>query len=284
MGRRFFRDRQYFHGGRARFMYELMGKYFADAEHWRFMNYGYAFEDEADALTLNEADMFERYNAQLYHIVAAQTDLTGLDVLDVGSGRGGGASYVQRYLGPATTTGMDLAESAVAFCNKVHGGIEGLRYVQGDAQAMPFEDESFDVVINVESAHCYPDKPAFLAEVMRVLRPGGSFFYTDFTAAGQPHELDLPMAGFEQCVERDVTAGIVKALTVDDVRRKQEIVENVPLGLRWLGNLWSGRPGSWIYKDFEDGRRQYLVCRADKPGGVPVGVLADVREPAELRV
>ena len=284
MARRFLKDRQYFHGGRAKFMYELMGRYFAKAEQWRFMNYGYAFANDADALALDEADLFERYNAQLYHIVAAQKDLTGLDVLDVGSGRGGGASYVHRYLGPASTTGMDLADSAVAFCNRVHRGIDGLRYVQGDAQAMPFADESFDVVINVESAHCYPDKPAFLAEVMRVLRPGGSFFYTDFTAAGQPHELDLPAAGFEGCEERDVTAGIVKALTVDDVRRKQEIVENVPMGLRWLGNLWSGRPGSWIYKDFEEGRRQYLVCRADKRGNVPSGAMVEPESAVVARV
>jgi ubiquinone/menaquinone biosynthesis C-methylase UbiE len=52
-------------------------------------------------------------------------------------------------------------------------------FVHGDAQSLPFADESFDVVINIEASHGYPDFPRFLAEVARVLRPGGRFLYAD---------------------------------------------------------------------------------------------------------
>jgi ubiquinone/menaquinone biosynthesis C-methylase UbiE len=45
--------------------------------------------------------------------------------------------------------------------------------VHGDAENLPFPQVSFDAVINVESAHCYGSIERFLAEVHRVLRPGG---------------------------------------------------------------------------------------------------------------
>lgn len=223
------------------------------------MNYGFAFEDIADSLVLDAVDHAERYNAQLYHVVAAQADLRGRDVLDVGSGRGGGASYIQRYLHPATTTGLDLAESVTAFCRRTYAGVGGLNFVSGDAMNMPFDDNSFDVVINVESAHCYDDVQRFLREAKRVLRPGGVLLCTDFTAPGRQSVFDWRAAGFGAARQTDITAGVVRALQVDDARRKQEIIDHVPFGLRWLGNLWSGRPGSWIYDDFVTGRRRYIV-------------------------
>ena len=52
--------------------------------------------------------------------------------------------------------------------------------MQGDAQNLPFPDESFDAVINVEASHIYPNFERFLGEVARVLRPGGHFLYADF--------------------------------------------------------------------------------------------------------
>lgn len=262
------RDRRYFHGSRARTAYEFLGRYYSHTDHWRFMNYGYAFADPARRIAVRPDEEAERYNAQLYHIVAAQGDLAGKRVLDVGSGRGGGASYVHRYFAPRSTTGLDLAASAVRFCRRVYAGIEGLDFRVGNATDMPFVDDSFDAVVNVESAHCYRDRPAFFAEVLRVLRPGGEFLYTDFTAPGEAPDMALGAAGFASVRQRDVTAGIVRALTQDDIRRQAAIRAHVPFGLRWLGNLWSGRPGSWIYGDFVEGRRHYLVCHARKPLGL----------------
>ena len=58
----------------------------ADDPDLRFMNYGYF--SEKLALTLNDEDEKDRYSIQLYHHVASQIDLTGLQVLEVGSGRG----------------------------------------------------------------------------------------------------------------------------------------------------------------------------------------------------
>jgi SAM-dependent methyltransferase len=80
--------------------------------------------------------------------------------------------------------------------------------VQGDAEALPFDDGSFDAVINVESSHNYPDLAKFLSEVARVLRPGGHFSHVDvFT--------DARFAEMEQC-KRDC-ADKLKWLAEEDI-------------------------------------------------------------------
>lgn len=259
-------NRKYFFGNRAKAVYEFLGRRYRDAVDWRFMNYGYAFAEPSDNIPLNAEDEPERYCAQLYHVVASQVELAGGDVLDVGSGRGGGASYIHRYLGPNSTTGMDLAESAVEFCQKVYAGIGGLSYRQGNAMALPFEDGTFDAVTNVESSHCYPDKARFFAEVLRVLKPGGSFLYTDFTDVDQPGDRLLEEAGFADLVEQDVTANIIRGLELDEARRREQIRNQVPFGFRRLTGLWAGTTDSWIYRDFLEGRRKYRVFRATKSG------------------
>jgi len=130
------------------------------------------------AVQLEPADELGRFSIQLYHQTATQVDLNGKRMLEVGSGHGGGASYIKRYLGPDSYTGVDLNPNAVALCRKVHN-VPGLDFVEGSAEDLPFPDESFDAVINIESSHTYPNFSRFLTEVARVLRPGGHFLYTD---------------------------------------------------------------------------------------------------------
>jgi ubiquinone/menaquinone biosynthesis C-methylase UbiE len=142
-----------------------------------FFNFGYE-EDPPMALPLEPSDEANRYCIQLYHVTASQVDLTGKEVLEVSCGAGGGASYIMRTLGPASYTGLDLNPVSVDLARKSHN-LPGLDFVRGDAENLPFPDESFDAVINVEASHQYPDFARFLAEVARVLRPGGHFLYTD---------------------------------------------------------------------------------------------------------
>ena len=131
------------------------------------------------ALPLAASDEPNRFCIQLYHRTATQVDLSGKRVLEVSCGHGGGASYLVRTLRPASYTGLDLNPAGVDFCRKRHK-LPGLDFVQGNAEDLPFADQSFDAVINVEASHHYPRFPRFLAEVARVLRPGGHFLYADF--------------------------------------------------------------------------------------------------------
>ncbi|KUI46685.1 hypothetical protein AU198_03745 [Mycobacterium sp. GA-1199] len=143
-----------------------------------FMNYGYETTPPL-AIPLSEADEVNRYPIQLYHTVAGQTDLTGKRVLEVGCGHGGGASYLTRTHQPASYTGLDRNRKGIEFCRRRHRMIPGLTFTEGDAEALPFPDGSFDAVINVESSHCYLHPERFFDEVARVLSPGGVFLYTD---------------------------------------------------------------------------------------------------------
>ncbi|OYX45385.1 MAG: hypothetical protein B7Z02_02150 [Rhodobacterales bacterium 32-67-9] len=276
-------ETQVFHGSRARFLYEIIGWICRDATDLRFMNYGFAFEYAADAPAVLPEDEAERYCSQLYHVVAAQADLRGRRVLDIGSGRGGGASYVHRYRGPAETVGCDFAQRAVDFCNKVHAGCPGLSFRRGDAMDLPFGAAEFDAVLNVESSHCYPDRAAFFAEVFRVLKPGGQFLYADFTPprcdpATERLRLgaDLAAAGFSDPSPRDITADILRGLDRDDDRRRHWIRVLFPFGTRRFARLWAGTRGSWIYRDFAEGRRAYLMFRSVKPA-LPGTTQEDVR-------
>lgn len=88
----------------------------------------------------------------------------GLRVLDVGCGRGETA----RFLTGQEVYGLDLAANALSeaqrFCRLV---------VQGDAQSLPFPPSSFDVALFSEAIYYVSDPMAVLAEVFRILRPGG---------------------------------------------------------------------------------------------------------------
>jgi SAM-dependent methyltransferase len=68
-----------------------------------------------------------------------------------------------------------------------------VRFHLADAERLPFDDETFDVVI-CECAFCtFPDKPTAAAEIARVLRPGGRVGITDITL--DPTRLDPQLAG-----------------------------------------------------------------------------------------
>ena len=195
------------------------------------------------------SDEPNRFPIQLYHRTATQADLSGKRVLEVGCGHGGGASYLMRTLHPASYTGLDLNPAAIAFCRKRHN-LPGLDFVQGDAENLPFPDESFDAVINVESSHGYPRFPRFLAEVARVLRPGGHFLYADFRprhdiAKWEAALADAPMRLLSQ---RVINAEVVRGMEKNSQQWLDLIGRHVPAFLHGFARDVSGVQGSRVYR------------------------------------
>jgi ubiquinone/menaquinone biosynthesis C-methylase UbiE len=96
----------------------------------------------------------------------------GLDVLDVGCGQG--MDVVEYARAGARVSGVDLTPRHVELA-RAHTAALGLdaTIVPGDAERLPFSDESFDRVSSTGVLHHTPDMPAALAEVRRVLRAGG---------------------------------------------------------------------------------------------------------------
>ncbi|MGA2793504.1 MAG: class I SAM-dependent methyltransferase [Roseiarcus sp.] len=247
--------------------YEALASYSRRAEHWTFMNYGYVDGDPSAQPRLSPEDWQERYPIYLYHRVASRVELRDRDVLEVGSGRGGGASYVKRYLGARRVLGVDIAASAVALCRRVHR-VEGLEFRQGDAEALPVSDSSFDAVLNVESAHCYPSIDCFLAEVRRVLRPGGHFLYADIHDAAEAHDFGRAAgaSGLIEVEQDDISAGVAAALQLDSDRRRRWGAENAPRFVQGPVNKFVGVAGTRVPSALARGEARYLAYVLRKPG------------------
>lgn len=239
-----------------------------DRTDWTFMNYGFVDGDIDRAITLSFAEEGERTCAQLYHHVAGRVSLAGLDVLEVGCGRGGGCAYIRSHLGAATVTGLDLAERNVALCRKRYDG-DGLFFTEGDALDLPFPDGRFDAVVNIESSHCYPSMPDFLAEVDRVLCTGGHFLYADLRPPQAMHELiqDIHHCGMVVVTEQDISQQVIRALDIDSQRKSDLIQASVPCVLRPSFREFSAVKGSGNYEKFKSGQLLYrsFVLRKATP-------------------
>jgi ubiquinone/menaquinone biosynthesis C-methylase UbiE len=228
-----------------------------------FLNYGYD-EDPPMALPLAASDESDRFPIQLYHRTATQVDLAGKKVLEVSCGHGGGASYLTRTLHPATYTGLDLNTVGIEFCRKRHN-LPGLDFVHGNAESLPFPDQSFHVVINVEAAINYQNVPRFFTEVERVLRAGGHFLYADIRyadeiAAWESELANIPMRLVSgQVINAEVMRGLEKNRFLDQLTRR---LPNIAF-VRRIASDYAGGPGSLIYRRLENGEASYrLFCFA----------------------
>jgi SAM-dependent methyltransferase len=118
--------------------------------------------------------------AELHKRLRAAGATTGPRLLEISCGRGGGLRHlVDLSDDNLFAVGLDLSSHAIRFCQAQHGRPGRLAFVRGDALRLPFAAGSFDVVVNVEASHAYGDDAALLAEVSRVLSPGGLFAYAD---------------------------------------------------------------------------------------------------------
>lgn len=223
-----------------------------------FMNYGYHSLNGDSKLGLESHDERDRYCIQLYDYVVKDVEIEGKEVLEVGSGRGGGASYIARYRKPNAYTAMDISSGVINFCNAYHK-VDGLEFVVGVAEKPPFRDHNFDVVVNVESARCYKDIKHFFSQVYRVLKPNGHFCFADMIKKDELEGIrsDLVSAGFEVVKEQNIADNVVEALNLDHERRESAISKKVPRFLRKSFLEFAGAKGTERYESFANGKMEY---------------------------
>jgi ubiquinone/menaquinone biosynthesis C-methylase UbiE len=235
-------------------LYELIARYYPNKA-WVFMNYGFkGFDQKNEKLELADRDEPDRYFIQLYEYILGKKSLHGKRVLEVGSGRGGGTSYIYRYHKPALCIGLDRSKNAVAFCARTHKH-KGLSYTVGAAESLPFPEGSFDAVVNVESSHCYNTREKFLHEVKRVLKPGGHFFFTDVLDREHLPVLKNEIRGTDLQIvkEEDISKGVMSALEEDGDRRYDFFKKTMhPLVLRYFKEF-AGNRTSEIYRKISHG-------------------------------
>jgi ubiquinone/menaquinone biosynthesis C-methylase UbiE len=238
-------------------IYEQLAKRFAIKD-WYFMNYGYARAEHEAKVELETADEPNRYPLQLYYYLASKVDIKDMHLLEVGSGRGGGSSAIKKYLSPSSITGLDIASNAVKFAN-TNLRSEGLSYIQGNAENLPFDNDKFDVVINVESCHAYGSVPKFLQEVKRVLKPGGYFLCTDIRSPEGMKKLrqQLGESGMDMLEENDIGSNVVNAIELEESLKQKRIEEHIPKWFQKTFREFAGVVGSKIHSDLKSGSLVY---------------------------
>lgn len=246
-----------------KFLYNGLGRLWRDSD-WRFMNYGWLPPEGEAPLNLAPEDEAERPFIGLYDHVARGLPLDGARVLEIGSGRGGGARYVARYFKPDTVIGVDFSGPATARARALNADTPNLRFAVGDAERLDFPDASFDVVLNVESSHCYGDMDRFVAEAARVLKPGGWFGWADMRSKGAVTQTDKSLARPEFVLERqrDISADVVRALDAAN-DRKQNRIAKLRLMRRFMAEF-AGTKGSLLYRGLKSGDVTYMSRRYRK--------------------
>ena len=109
----------------------------------------------------------------------------GETVLDLGSGGGIDVLLSARRVGTSGTVyGLDMTDEmlALAHRNAREAGVTNVHFLKGLIEAIPLPPESVDVVISNCVVNLSPEKDKVLAEIVRVLRPGGRVGITDIVA------------------------------------------------------------------------------------------------------
>lgn len=160
----------------------------------RFYDREYHFGEDVEAPGLD----------RLWHAVRHLEPLAGSRLLDLGCGVGWAAHLAHEH--GAAVTGLDFSGTAIGLAVAT---VPGPAWLQGDGGRLPFADGSFDRLLSFGSLEHFPDVPAALGEVHRVLRPGARAVLVVpnlYVRTEQPQELRLSRSGWQQ---RFTDAGLV---------------------------------------------------------------------------
>ncbi|MDP3262847.1 MAG: methyltransferase domain-containing protein [Tabrizicola sp.] len=155
--------------------------------------------------------------AEVGRIVGSE-DIRGAAVLEIGSGAGGTAMALIEGQGAGYVTGIDVEDGVLTHARQrieARGLTDRIGLVKVVPGPLPFPPDTFDVVFSKEAILHIADKQALMAEVFRVLRPGGRFLASDWLLGSRP-----PSAAMEAYIAAE---GLdFEMATADDYRAAME--------------------------------------------------------------
>lgn len=211
-------------------------------------------------------DAYERYVGRWSRPVAAEfvrwLDLPhGLDWLDVGCGTGALASAILDLADPRRVQGYDLSPEHVAAA-RARVADPRAAFAQADATALPDPPHAYDVAVSSLVLNFVPEPARALAEMRRVVRPGGTFALYVWDYAG---EMQLMRIYWDAAVELDPSAAAL------DEGRRFPLCRPEPLramfdaaGLREVQVRAIDVPT--VFRDFDDYWQPFLGGQGPAPG------------------
>lgn len=208
-------------------------------------------------------------------------------ILDVGTGTGRMARCASFYFPEAQVTGLDVAEGMLAVARREK---EGVVYVQGDAQQLPFAADTFQLVLSNLAYQWVPDLPGAFQQARRVLSPGGRLGATLF---GRNTFKEM-FSGLEACASEmnHPPVAFRRLPSIEDVERALQAAgfshvrtdyEYIKVGfndlwdlLRWLKNIGANQlpRDAFVGKDLLSAVNAY--CLKNYPYHNGIGVTFEV--------
>lgn len=225
----------------------------------------------------------------LHRYFLARALCAGLDVLDIASGEGYGSALLAQTA--ASVVGVEIDPASVAHAQANYSA-SNLRYLAGDARRIPLPSASIDAAVSFETIEHFAEQAEFLAEIRRVLRPGGRFIVSspERGAYSPPGKTPNPFHAKELSRDEFVT------LLQGQFAHVALLGQRVMRGSALVGES-GGRPSALVFErrgpnDFmhSDGLREpmYLVAVASDRDGqalpdslyIDAGDNPDVTSPA----
>lgn len=146
------------------------------------------------------------------------------DLLDVGCGTGPMIELLTKKYPEKNYTGLDLTPKMIETAKAK--GLCNTKFIVGDSENLPFDDDSFDAVICANSFHHYPNPQKFFDGVKRVLRSNGRLILRDYTTYSCliwiANYIEMPLANL-------FGHGDVRIYTIKQIKKMCEIAGLNPI-------------------------------------------------------
>lgn len=229
----------------------------------QFINYGYVANDNPQySQPFFNNQLFNKNSIKLLGEAIGAIDLNGKRIIDIGCGRGGALNTIHKYYKPLISVGLDISYENIKYCSMVNKDKERLFFLVGDAENLPFLDNSFDVIFNIESSLNYPNLEKFYTEAYRILNTGGLFIYTDSFPASEImyREKFLEDLGFVIVRNTDATSNILLSLEESSNRSiLAKRFRNNSEERSFLNEDFLALPGGEKYRLLEEGVLLYKI-------------------------
>lgn len=226
--------------------YKIVSIRIKNDSHFKFMNYGFYPSD------LNYS---EKYCIQLYKEVIKNIKFDKIsNILEIGCGRGGGLEFLYKeyYDISQYWYGIDLHPPKTSKASNI-------QYIKMDAMKLKF-DTKFDLIINIESSHCYQDEKIFFQNVKKHLSINGKFAFADFrTKEEWKNTLNVLSSLFIIEDIKDINDNVVNALKYDSNRRTKLCNKYYVKGFYNLTESIFGIKNTSMYNQLKNNSKIYKI-------------------------